>query len=483
MPAARRMLLGLGLALGCGGSASSTDSASPPATPAIEEPSAPPAAQCPADPIDVTVAPGTRPEHRDVEFWLAKLPPEAADAVLVPPSDVSALNARFTEVEGAWHDPFDPALADGEGNAGKIDERLVWMGERVDDGRLLEGTPGDFGAAREIARTAEPVDALHMVVEEAPLWCAALDTGLYKPPVDRDFDRNRCASLHPGEVVRVLRRSPDGAWLYAHAGHTTGWLHAPALTPALPPEHLRPLLDGPALRPTDDDLRTEGGRRLRLGTVVPVVGHEGDARRVLVPTAEGLVPDRVRPDGQAVEGVLPLTRRNLWSLALAEQDTPYGWGGREGHRDCSRLVRDVMSTFGLQLARHSGVQAKLGTERIDVSTLGEAGKLAQLRVAAQRGLVLLYMPGHIMIYLGEDRGQHYAVSAISEYLEPCAGGPDTVYRIGRVAVTTLELGRGSERTAYIERLATLVVFGPGGSGPAQGSGAGTAGSEAVVGPT
>jgi hypothetical protein len=70
------------------------------------------------------------------------------------------------------------------------------------------------------------------------------------------------------------------------------------------------------------------------------------------------------------------------------------------------------------------------------------------------------MPGHIMMYLGEEDGQHYAVSAISEYLEPCAGGPDTVYRIARVAVTTLELGRGSERTAYVERLATLVVFGP-----------------------
>ncbi len=48
---------------------------------------------------------------------------------------------------------------------------------------------------------------------------------------------------------------------------------------------------------------------------------------------------------------------------------------------------------------------------------------------------------------------------------PCAGGPDTVHRIARVAVTTLELGRGSERTAYVERLATLVVFGPGEGGP------------------
>lgn len=450
--------LGLWLVVGCGGSTAS-DTASPPvaASPASDPAPAP---ECPAAPIDVTVAPGTRPEHRDVETWLAKLSPGQADAVLVAPETIAVLNARFSEVEGAWVDPLDPARADADALAGDIGGRLAWMGQRVDDGRLLEGRSGDFAAARQIAGAAEPVDTLHMVVEEASLWCAPLDTGLYKPPVDEDFDRNRCASLHPGEVVRVLRRSPDGAWLYAHAGHTTGWLHTPTLTPALPVDHLRPLLSGPLLRPTDDQLRTEGGRRLRLGTKVPVVGHDGDVRRVLVPTAEGLVEDSVRASGRATEGVLPLTRRNLWSLVLAEQDTPYGWGGRAGNRDCSRLLRDVLSSFGLEMARHSGVQAKLGTDRIDVSAMDEAHKLAELRTQAERGAVLLYMPGHIMLYLGEDRGQHYAVSAISEYLEPCPGGPDTVYRIGRVAVTTLELGRGSERTAYIERLATLVVFAP-----------------------
>jgi hypothetical protein len=408
----------------------------------------------------VAVAPGTRPEHRDVEHWLAKLAPGQADEVLVPGEAIPDLNARFSMVEGAWHDPFDPSLADPVALARSLDERLSWMAERVDDGRLVEGQPGSFAAARALATEAAAVDELRIVVEEASQWCAPLDTGLYKVPVDPDFDRNRCASLHPGELARVLRRSADGAWLYVHAGHTAGWLHAPVLTPALPPEHLRALLAGPHLVPLRDDLRSEGGRRLRLGTKVPVVGRDGEVRRVLVPTAEGLVEDSVRLDARVHEGPLPLTRKNLWTLALAEQDTPYGWGDTGGHRDCSRLVRDTMASFGLELARHSGVQGQLGTRRVDVSTLSEAGKLAAVRQWAQRGLVLLYMPGHIMIYLGEEDGQHYAVSAISEYLEPCPGGPDTVYRIARVAVTTLELGRGSERTAYVERLATLVVFGP-----------------------
>ncbi len=452
------LALGL-LASACRGS-TATEPASPPARASASAPSVQAPSECPAAPIDVTVAPGTRPEHRDVEHWLAKLPPGQADEVLVPPDQVDALNARFSEVEGAWRDLFDPTVHDPQLLRHQLDERMTWMKARVDDGRLVEGKPGDFAAAVAIAAQAEPTDRMHVVVEEASLWCAALSTGLYKTPVDPAFDRNRCASLHPGEVIRVTQQSPDGQWLYVHSGHTTGWLQSATLTPALPARHLEPLLRGSVVRSLDDDLRTEGGRRLRLGTRAPIIGRDGDARRIMVPTTDGLVEDTVHVGPQAVDGALSLTRRNLWSLALAEQDTPYGWGGTGGHRDCSRLTRDVMSSFGLELARHSGVQAKLGTRQVDVSALDEAGKHQALREWSAKGALLLYMPGHIMMYLGEEDGQHYAVSAISEYLEPCEGGPDTVYRIGRVAVTTLELGRGSERTAYIERLTTLVVFGP-----------------------
>ncbi len=447
-----RVALGLAL-VGCGGPGA-------PAEPVAAPPAAVEAPACPAAPIDVAVAPGTRPEHRDVEHWLAKLDPGQGDEVLVAPEAIPELNARFATVEGAWRDVFEPALGEPEAVGKSIGERMDWMGERVARGELVEGEAGSFAAAAALVATASAVDALHIVVEESPLWCAPLDSGLYKLPIDRDFDRNRCASLHPGEVARVLRRSADEAWVYVHAGHTTGWLQRPVLTPALPGADLQPIVRGPQLVPLDDDARSEGGLRLRLGTKFPIVGRDGDARRVLVPTTEGLVEDTVRLDARVHEGPLPFTRRNLWSLVLAEQDTPYGWGDTGGHRDCSRLLHDVMASFGFELARHSGVQAKLGTTRVDVSGMSEADKLAALDEWAARGVVLLYMPGHIMLYLGAEDGQHYAVSAISEYLVPCAGGPDTVYRIARVAVTTLELGRGSERTAYVERLATLVVFGP-----------------------
>ena len=91
---------------------------------------------------------------------------------------------------------------------------------------------------------------------------------------------------------------------------------------------------------------------------------------------------------------------------------------------------------------------------------------AAIETWAARGIVILYMPGHVMLYLGADGEHLYAVSAISDFLTPCDGGKDSVHALDRVAVSTLEVGRGTERTAFIERITRLVVFAPADPDPA-----------------
>ena len=41
---------------------------------------------------------------------------------------------------------------------------------------------------------------------------------------------------------------------------------------------------------------------------------------------------------------------------------------------------------------------------------------------------------------------------------PCKGGGETMMLVNRAAVTSLELGRGSSRRAFIERITKLVIF-------------------------
>lgn len=442
------------LAVACGADRTA-DVASPPApvSPATT-------ASCPSIPVDTTTIPDVDAAHRDVATWLAKLAPGQAEAVLVDPERLDPLNRRFSEVTGAWRDPTASETADPVRIEGDIVERLAYLRQKVDAGELVQNVPGSMAEADALAREAVQVDQLRLVIQESPLHCVPLQSGLFKPPIDEAFDRNRCASLHPGEMVRVLRRAGAGDWLYVHAGYVVGWLHEPVLTPRLDRDQLDRWQSGRRLVPLRDEVATRDGFRLRLGTSFPLVRREDEGYLVLVPTAEGLKETAVPVDAPVHVGFAPLSRRALWTLALSELDSPYGWGGRAGERDCSRYLRDAFATFGLQLARHSGVQAQLGTHNVDVSGMTEPEKLAAIEHWAQRGVLLLYMPGHIMLYLGRDGPHHYGVSSMSEFLEPCAGGPDTVRRVDRVAVTTLELGRDTERTAFIERITRVVVFAP-----------------------
>jgi hypothetical protein len=138
---------------------------------------------------------------------------------------------------------------------------------------------------------------------------------------------------------------------------------------------------------------------------------------------------------------------------------PYGWGGTKGARDCSRLVLDLLRVFGIRVGRNSGIQARYGSEIIDVTGQDPDNKRRAIREAATRGVVLLYMPGHIMVYVGEDAGEDYALSSISEYVTPCSSMEDYVNRLDRVAVTPLSIGKDTVRKSFIERITSIQVFG------------------------
>lgn len=444
------------LALACG-----SDTPSPQSPPASPEPGPLAKSSCPSQPQRGAEVPDLQARHHQLETWVSKLGADAADRTLVEPEQVEHLNDAWSGIPGAWRDPTAKEHADAEAVEAALNERITYVENAVTRGTMVEGLVGSLAEARRRIESAHVVDHLRLAVEETPLFCVPLDSGLYHEPVDEAFDRNRCSSVHPGELVRVLRRSADGHWLYGHVGYTVGWMRDPGLTPRLSRDALDRWSSGDRVVPLSDEVTTTDGDRIRLGTSVPLIERtETEDYVVWVPRADGLARATIEAGADVHVGHPPLTRRRLWSMALAELGTPYGWGGHQGERDCSRFLRDLMATFGLQLARHSGVQAKLGVDRIDVSELDEAAKRQAIDDAAARGIVFLYMPGHIMMHLGRDGEHHYAISAISEYLEPCEGGPDTVHRLDRVEVTTLELGRDTERTAFIERITTIVVFGP-----------------------
>lgn len=480
-PRRRRLLAFAGvatLALLCAGCPSSGPAADDPTPRSFADASASESADhasCPGEPVHEARAPDVRPEHEQAEFWLARLPEAERDAALLADAERRELNERAAALPGGWRDVLDPAVADPEHVAGELDDRLGWLRGRVAAGKYVETQAGalERAAARVAAAVPVPAPNLHIVAEETPLYCVPSDEGLYREPIDPAFDRNRCASLHPGEVLRAILATPDGGWIYVDAGHSVGWIvrRSGSLGPATTAEALRERGDQAQVYLIADRPPLRAGTRLPRApapdgspddNVGDNLGDNPDAAGLAVwqPTAEGR--ERLNLDAAVARATpLSLTRRQLFTQAFAQLGQPYGWGGRDGHRDCSRYLYDLFAQFDIKLARNSGVQAQLGTQSIDVSELGEADKRQAIRDAASRGVVLLYMPGHIMLYLGHEGGRDYGISALSEYLVPCAGGDgDQIHKLDKVAVTTLEVGRGSERRAFIERITRMALFAP-----------------------
>ncbi|MEE9383479.1 MAG: NlpC/P60 family protein [Nannocystaceae bacterium] len=418
---------------------------------------------CPTEGIPTALAAGTSAHHETAAFWLGLATQTGGRRQLLDDPQIASLNRTSEAIAGGFRDILQPAAGDPLRVQQEIEERRVWLHKRVASGRYVQG--GAATLSRALARIAasHPVDRVHLVARETPLWCIPTDEGLYAPPIDLAFDRNRCASLHTGEAIRVLLEHTDGDWAYVHAGHSVGWIYRAPLTPALGETRLRTYLaHRPRVIVISDRVQSTLGADppwLRLGSSFPRIGGDDATHRVLIPTEAGIVETTLPVTGSVARTTIPFTSNNVLALAFDAIGRPYGWGGRYGSYDCSRFLHDLFATFGIRLARNSRVQANLGSVSISLQATSEQEKREQIIRSAQSGMVLLYMPGHIMLYIGEDGDQMYAISAISEYLEPCREGQDITHLLGRVAVTTLELGRGTERSAFIERIDRIAVFG------------------------
>jgi len=330
------------------------------------------------------------------------------------------------------------------------------------------------------ARYAEELRAVHRTTA---LRCFPSSEGVFEAAWDLSFDLMQCAQLRPGELVRVAAKTP-GFW-YIWTSYADGWVDPRALTPPLRPAEVKELTASERFVVIQRDRlplwsAAEGGYlagEVRLGLRLPLLEVRGHRLKVLAPGPEGLVPAWLRAAGvqgadwpgagklapelwQVSIGYPTLTREALLTRAFAQLNAPYGWGGVGGSRDCSRMMMDLFNAFGVLLPRNTWHQSLAGTRRVEVSELSERAKINAIEQAAGGAIVLLYMKGHIMLYLGRDEDHLFAFHLFSGYLVPCEGGGETMNRVNRAVVTALELGRGSSRRSFLERISQLILFEP-----------------------
>jgi putative gamma-D-glutamyl-L-diamino acid endopeptidase-like protein/SH3 domain containing protein/NlpC/P60 family protein len=263
------------------------------------------------------------------------------------------------------------------------------------------------------------------------------------------FDMLSNPQLKLNEPLRVLHTSKDGVWLFVENGYSNGWLEKRdvALVDA---EFIDSWMRAPHLVMVRDYQPVSDGRGVgtypaKIGTILPLAQEGKEYWEVKVASAgEGgkaeIRPSRI-PREAAAPFPLTFSKENVVPIGNQLLGQLYGWGESYALRDCSALLRDFFLPFGIWLPRTSADQIASLPQRLELAALAPAQKEEAIRSKGLPFLSLVYKPGHIMLYAGEDKDGRPLVfhSAWSIALQEGEGRQTKV--VGISAVTSMEPGK------------------------------------------
>ncbi len=284
---------------------------------------------------------------------------------------------------------------------------------------------------------------------------------------DPAFDRFQNSGLLVNEPVVILHQSRDKKWFYIRMYNCSGWVLAEDV--AICPDKefwLEEQKYTDFLVVTGNKIKLDcnpwspelSALELSMGTILPLVGENEIPISIddRVPYDNYVVKMPVRKRSGAISyklamipvskdvnvGFLPYTRANVLKQVFKMQGDRYGWGGMLEARDCSGMILDLYCSFGFKLPRNSYPQGMSPGKIADLTNLSLKSKSKMLD-QVQSGAIL-YFPGHVMLYIGNDQGRYYVISALGSYAEfPDNSNKAEIVRTRTVVINDLSVKRGS----------------------------------------
>ncbi len=268
------------------------------------------------------------------------------------------------------------------------------------------------------------------------------------------FDRNQNSALDIGTPIAILHSTKDGKWHYGVAPTSSGWVRDKDIAFGTKSD-----IDG-FLNTKKFIITTEAkssikiaGRYydyLRMGVRLPYILTVDNMVMVLVPTRDEngtlILSNGTIKSNHTHKGYLDYTPNNILTEAFKFLNAPYGWGGSFGEQDCSKFIQEVYATVGVKMPRNSLSQSMVGDKFLDLAPLSKEEKSALLINSAHIGATIVHLNGHIMLYIGDYKGEPYVIQTVW-------GDSKRHYPLGRTAVTTLNFNdyiSKIDRATFIE---------------------------------
>ncbi len=293
------------------------------------------------------------------------------------------------------------------------------------------------------------------------------DTPAYRDPWKTTegfpFDYNQNAELHLNVPLYISHYSLDKKWAFVHAGHAFGWVKYSDIA-LVSSAFIKQFKRGRYAISTRDNLflYKEGKKQsiIKLGTLFPLSKNGKLLYLATKNSKHYAVRKAIKKPTDAWVAPKPIafTPGNVAYISQQFRGEPYGWGGKLYTRDCSATTRDFFACFGIYLDRNSAKQAKAGQSLTIKNIKDKTAKKQAIIKHAKPFRSLLYVPGHIGLYLGAYKGEPIIMHT---YWGIRLKNWDK-YTLSQTIITTTEPGKEHpqirEKSKLINTLKTIVTF-------------------------
>ncbi len=269
------------------------------------------------------------------------------------------------------------------------------------------------------------------------------------------FDRNQNSALDIATPIAILHSTKDGKWHYGVSSTSSGWVRDEDIAFGEKKE-IEDYLNMKNFIVTTEAKNAViiGGKYydyLRMGVRLPSILTIDDMTMVLIPTRDSdgklVLSNATIKTANVNRGYLSYTPKNILTQAFKFLNAPYGWGGSFGEQDCSKFIQEIYATVGVKMPRNSLSQSNASNNYMELKSLTKDAKIDLLINSAPIGSTIVHLKGHIMLYIGDYKGEPYVIQTVW-------GESSRHFALGRTAVTSLNFNN------YIDKIDRATIITP-----------------------
>lgn len=264
------------------------------------------------------------------------------------------------------------------------------------------------------------------------------------------FDYLQNSTIHANSPIFISHYSKDKDWAYVFSSFASGWIKANEFVILEDDDRefwqnaqqVYIIKEGIAIYDADGDFLYKS----KIGMSFAIISEDETSYKALSIAShigtKAIYSTSIISKDIATKEIMKLNVENLPDIAKEVSKTNYGWGGMYEQRDCSSMLRDMFTPFGIWLPRNSYQQSKVG-KVISLKDMNEEEKTRVIKEKAVAFQTLLYKKGHVVLYVG-TYNDDIVVFHNTWGIKTKKDGVEGRVIVGRAIFSTLKLGEELE---------------------------------------